>query len=63
VEWSIGAAVGALAAYCLNVGRTPGQVRGDSADLRRRQDLLAGTLGIPRAWPDDIRCGAGTDDE
>ncbi|HEX6686888.1 MAG TPA: FAD-dependent oxidoreductase [Candidatus Limnocylindrales bacterium] len=63
VEWSIGEAVGALASYCLSVGRSPAQVRGDSADLRKLQDLLAGPLGIPLAWPDDIRCGAGTEDE
>lgn len=63
VEWSIGEAVGALAAYCLSVGRAPAQVRGDSADLRKLQDLLANTLGVPLAWPDEIRCGAGTPDD
>lgn len=63
VEWSIGEAVGALAAYCLNVGRSPAQVRGDSADLRKLQDLLAGALGVPLAWPDDIRRGAGIRDD
>lgn len=63
VEWSIGEAVGALAAYCLNTGRAPAQVRGEASDLHKLQDLLAGTLGVPLSWPDDIRRGAGTEDD
>jgi hypothetical protein len=63
VEWSIGEAAGTLAAYCLNVGRSPAQVRSDAADLRKLQDLLAGALGVPLAWPDDIRRGAGLHDD
>jgi hypothetical protein len=43
--------------------RSPAQVRGDSADLRKLQDLLAGALGVPLAWPDDIRRGAGLRDD
>ncbi|PZG23652.1 hypothetical protein C1J01_00010 [Nonomuraea aridisoli] len=53
VEWSIGEAAGALAAYCLDSGRTPAQVRRD--DVRRFQDLLSGALGVPLAWPEEIR--------
>lgn len=59
VEWSIGEAVGALAAYCLDHGLTPAQVRRDTTELRAYQGLLAGALGVPLAWPDEIRHGAG----
>jgi len=55
VEWSIGEAAGALAAHCLTTDRTPGQVHAEEADRHKFQDLLAGTLGVPLAWPDDIR--------
>jgi FAD dependent oxidoreductase len=55
VEWSIGEAVGALAALCLAEGTEPHAVA-DSArrteDLRR---LLSDTLGATVAWPDEIR--------
>ncbi|WP_035812365.1 FAD-dependent oxidoreductase [Jiangella gansuensis] len=65
VEWAIGEAAGALAAYCLEVDRTPTQVRRDPSDLRKLQDLLAQGLGVPLAWPDDIRRdgGSGEPDE
>ncbi|MBB6556271.1 FAD-dependent oxidoreductase [Nonomuraea rubra] len=53
VEWSIGEAAGALAAYCLDTGLTPAQVRRE--ELTRFQDLLTGALGIPLAWPDEVR--------
>lgn len=59
VEWSIGEAVGALASQCLDRGLTPLQVRDDAGELRRYQGVLAGRLGVPLAWPDEIRRGAG----
>ncbi|NED97975.1 FAD-dependent oxidoreductase [Phytoactinopolyspora alkaliphila] len=55
VEWSIGEAAGALAAHCLDTGRTPAQIRNDGADLRTFQGVLADALGVGLAWPDDIR--------
>lgn len=59
VEWSIGEAAGALAAHCLSTGRTPAQVHADESDRRKYQDQLTGTLGIPLAWPDEIRHDRG----
>ncbi|MBB5133573.1 hypothetical protein HNP84_003299 [Thermocatellispora tengchongensis] len=54
VEWSIGEAVGALAALCL-AGRTEPHAVADSAELTADlQRLLTGTLGVPVAWPEDI---------
>lgn len=53
VEWAVGEAAGALAAYCLNVDRTPAQVRKD--DLNAFQDLLEHALDTPLSWPDEIR--------
>ncbi|MBA2889393.1 FAD-dependent oxidoreductase [Nonomuraea soli] len=52
VEWSIGEAAGALAVHCLDTGRTPAEVRAEPRDF---QELLSGALGVPLAWPDDIR--------
>jgi hypothetical protein len=54
VEWSIGEAVGALAAYCSSTTTEPHQVHGTPALLRRFQDLLAGRLGISLAWPAEV---------
>jgi hypothetical protein len=54
VEWSIGEAVGALAAQCLTGGTEPHAVA-DSAQLTEDlQRTLTATLGIPVKWPDDI---------
>jgi len=55
VEWSIGEAVGALAAYSLSIGALPRQVRRDAVRLTELQDLLISTLGVPLAWPEHIR--------
>lgn len=55
VEWSIGEGAGALAAHCLSTDMTPARVREDSSALRGFQDVLTGELGVPIAWPDDIR--------
>ena len=51
VEWNIGEAAGALAAYCLDEGLTPRQVRNTESHLRAFQDLLSSQLGIPLEWP------------
>ena len=56
VEWNIGEAAGALAAFCLQHGRLPAAVYRD-AELRRafQQGLLA--EGIPLAWTLDTPRG------
>ena len=56
VEWNIGEAAGALAAFCLQQGRLPAAVHRD-AELRRafQQGLLAD--GIPLAWTLDTSVG------
>ncbi|MEV4539046.1 FAD-dependent oxidoreductase [Asanoa sp. NPDC049518] len=55
VEWSIGEAAGAMAAYCLDRGVPPRKVRNDQTHLSDYQRLLTETLGIALAWPDEIR--------
>jgi len=55
VEWSIGEAVGALAAYCVTNGTEPHAVVDSPALTEDFQGVLTGTLGIPIAWPEDIR--------
>jgi hypothetical protein len=52
VEWNIGEAAGALAAYCLEKGLRPRQVRNTPAHLDDFQKLLSGTLGFELAWPE-----------
>lgn len=54
VEWNIGEAAGALAAHCLNEGKTPGQVRNQRDELTAFQSVLE-KLGVPLHWPEDIR--------
>ncbi len=51
VEWNIGEAAGALAAYCLDKGLSPRQVRNTETHLRDFQCLLKDQLGIPLDWP------------
>lgn len=51
VEWNIGEAAGALAAYCLNKGLLPRQVRNTPALLGDFQRLLTTVLGFELAWP------------
>jgi hypothetical protein len=51
VEWSIGEAAGALAAYCLAGGLTPRQVRNTPAHLADFQRVLMSVLGVVLAWP------------
>ncbi len=56
VEWNIGEAAGALAAFCLGQQRTPADVC-SSAALRRQyqQTLLA--AGVPLYWYEDVPLG------
>jgi hypothetical protein len=58
VEWSIGEAAGALAAYSLRTGHTPRKIRADEQHLADFQRLLTDTLGFQLAWPDEIRTHA-----
>ena len=51
VEWNIGEAAGALAAYCLDKGLAPRQVRNSESHLRDFQLLLKNQLGVPLDWP------------
>ncbi|MEV7225806.1 MULTISPECIES: FAD-dependent oxidoreductase [Polymorphospora] len=55
VEWSIGEAIGALAAYCVSERTEPHAVADSAERTADVQRLLTGKLGIPVAWPDDIR--------
>ncbi|SNS32053.1 FAD-dependent oxidoreductase [Tropicimonas sediminicola] len=54
VEWNIGEAVGALAAYCLDTGETPRGVRETPEHLSAYQDLLRQRFAIPLEWPRHI---------
>lgn len=49
VEWNIGEAAGALAAYCLEKGLRPRQVQHTAAHLADFQDSLRGVLGFELA--------------
>lgn len=51
VEWNVGEAAGALAAYCLGNGLTPRQVRNTPPRLADFQRLLRGRLGVLLEWP------------
>ncbi len=55
VEWNIGEAAGALAAYCLEKDLKPRQVRHDKDHLADFQDVLVNTLGFVLAWPEYAR--------
>jgi hypothetical protein len=50
VEWNIGEAVGALAAFCVTRKRMPREVRKQGDLLKGFQALLT-DQGIPLAWP------------
>jgi len=50
IEWNIGEAAGALAAYCVAGGVTPHQVGGDASRLADFQRLLV-ARGVELAWP------------
>lgn len=55
VEWNIGEAAGALAAYCLNNDLTPRQVRNTAQHLSDFQTLLAKKLDFALQWPEFAR--------
>ncbi len=55
VEWNIGEAAGALAAYCLEKNLAPRQVRNAPAHLADFQKMLIETLGFVLAWPEYAR--------
>lgn len=52
VEWNIGEAAGALAAYCLTNRLTPRLVRSTPGHLADFQEILTRVLGFELAWPD-----------
>jgi len=54
VEWNIGEASGALAAYCLREGLEPAQVRHDPCHLEAFQALLV-KIGVRLSWPEWAR--------
>jgi hypothetical protein len=51
VEWNVGEAAGALAAYCIAKNLEPRQVRNTPAHLADFQRVLADKLGVALAWP------------
>ena len=51
VEWNIGEAAGAVAAYCLENELCPRQVRNTPDHLEAFQQVLNGVLRIELAWP------------
>lgn len=55
VEWNVGEAVGALAAYCLQTGLAPRQVRNSPEKLADFQALLVNRLGFELDWPEYAR--------
>lgn len=55
VEWNIGEAAGALAAYCLKKQTTPRHLRNTPEHLAGFQRTLAEGLGFELAWPDPQR--------
>jgi len=50
MEWNIGEAAGALAAFCVARQRVPREVRKQSVLLKSFQSLLS-DQGVPLAWP------------
>jgi len=55
IEWNIGEAAGALAAYCLTRDLTPRQVRNTATHLSDFQSTLSDQLGFVLAWPEHLR--------
>jgi hypothetical protein len=55
IEWNIGEAAGAVAAYSLIHHTTPRAVRNTPALLADFQSVLTNTLGFVLAWPENIR--------
>ena len=54
VEWNVGEAAGALAAYCLDRRVSPRAVRNDSSPARGLPGDAAG-LGVQLSWPAEIQ--------
>ena len=54
VEWNVGEAAGALAAYCLDHRTSPRAVRNSPARLADFQELLV-SIGVQLHWPADIQ--------
>ena len=52
VEWTIGEAAGALAAYCLDKQLVPRQVRNTPEHLEDFQRVLRQVLGFELSWPE-----------
>ena len=55
IEWNIGEAAGALAAYCLQNDVPPRGVRNDPQQQRDFQRILSDNLGFELAWPEAQR--------
>lgn len=55
IEWNIGEASGALAAYCLINDTKPHEVRKNRNHLTDFQTLLTEKLGFVLEWPDKLR--------
>ena len=55
VEWTIGEAAGALAAWSLTHGTTPRAIRTDERRFRDFQEMLVRRLGFELEWPAAIR--------
>ena len=58
VEWNIGEAAGALAAFCLEKKMTPRAVRGSARQLADFQKSLA-ARGVELAWPEGLNPADG----
>ncbi|MBA3784697.1 MAG: FAD-dependent oxidoreductase [Acidobacteria bacterium] len=58
VEWNIGEAAGALAAFCLQNGLTTREVRNDQKHLTAFQDLLE-KRGVELEWRKDLKLEEG----
>jgi hypothetical protein len=54
VEWNIGESAGTLAAFCLERGAKPSQVRANRTRLTEFQARLT-AQGVPLEWPEDVR--------
>ncbi len=52
VEWNIGEAAGALAAFCVAQKKSPREVRNQAGLLKDFQELLRGD-GVPLDWPSE----------
>lgn len=55
VEWNIGEAAGALAAYCIMNKFIPRQVYKHDERLAEFQNMLTDKLGFELAWPEELR--------